>query len=376
MLPQPPLWLVLIAFICALGPLVFFHELGHFLVARWFRIPAETFSIGFGREIFGWTDRRGTRWKVGWLPLGGYVKFIGDMGPSSEPADLSHLTPEQRANAFQTRPVWQRFLVVLAGPATNFLLAIVIFAIFFAAFGVPRSPNVVGQVRAGSPAAQAGIRAGDRLVSVDGTATGSFEDLQREISLRPGAKVSVAVERQGKTVPIDVTVGSYLETDQFGQKHRIGLLGVQQGERIWEKPSPLMIIPEATRYTAVITRAMAEGLWQIISGRRGTEDIGGPIKIAQIAGQQATLGALPFVQLLALFSINLGFINLLPVPMLDGGHLLFYAVEAVRRRPLSARALDFAFRGGLALILALVLFTTLNDLGSLGLWDRLQRLIG
>jgi regulator of sigma E protease len=376
MLPQPPLWLVLVAFICALGPLVFFHELGHYLVARWFRIPAETFSIGFGNELTGWTDKQGTRWKVGWLPLGGYVKFVGDMGPSSQPSDLSHIPPEERDRAFQLRPVWQRFLVVLAGPAANFLLAVIIFAVFFAAFGVPRSPNVVGQVKPDSPAAHAGLQPGDRIAIVDGNSTRSFEDLQREVSLRPGESVPLVIVRDGRQLPLRVTLGSYDDKDQFGQHHKIGQLGILQAERVWERPNPVMIVPEAVRYTWVITRSMAEGLWQIVTGGRGTEDVGGPIKIAQIAGQQASLGALPFVQLLALFSINLGFINLLPVPMLDGGHLFFYAVEAVRRRPLSARALDLAFRGGLALILALLVFTTINDLGSLGLWDRLQRLIG
>jgi regulator of sigma E protease len=376
MLPQPPLWLVLVAFICALGPLVFFHELGHYLVARWFKIPAETFSIGFGREITGWTDRQGTRWKVGWLPLGGYVKFVGDMGPASNPADLEHVPPELRDRAFQVRPVWQRFLVVLAGPAANFLLAVIIFALFFTAFGVPRSPNAVGGVTPNSPAAHVGLRVGDRITMVDGNSVGSFEDLQREVSLRPGETVPIVVVRDERPMSLRVTLIAYDEKDQFGQRHSVGRLGIVQPARVWERPNPVMIIPEAVRYTAVITRSMAEGLWQIVTGRRGTEDVGGPIKIAQIAGQQASLGALPFVQLLALFSINLGFINLLPVPMLDGGHLFFYAVEAVRRRPLSARALDLAFRGGLALILALVLFTTLNDLGSLGLWDRLQRLIG
>jgi regulator of sigma E protease len=376
MLPQPPLWLVLIAFICALGPLVFFHELGHYLVARWFKIPAEVFSIGFGNELFGWTDKQGTRWKVGWLPLGGYVKFVGDMGPAGDPADLSDIPIADRHRAFQLRPVWQRFLVVLAGPAANFALAVIIFAVFFAAFGVPRSPNVVGEVKADSPAAHAGLMTGDRITMVAGNSISSFEDLRREISLRPGESVPIIVVREEHQIPLRVTLGAHDERDEFGGHHRIGQLGVLQAERVWERPSPLMIVPEAARYTAVITRSMAEGLWQIVTGRRGTEDVGGPIKIAQIAGQQASLGALPFVQLLALFSINLGFINLLPVPMLDGGHLLFYAVEAVRRRPLSARALDLAFRGGLALILALVLFTTLNDLGSLGLWDRLQRLIG
>ena len=376
MLPQPPLWLILIAFICALGPLVFFHELGHYLVARLFRIPAEVFSIGFGREIFGWTDKQGTRWKVAWLPLGGYVKFVGDMGPASNPADLSHLPPEVRDRAFQVRPVWQRFLVVLAGPLANFLLAILIFAALLAIVGMPRAPNVVEQVQAGSPAERAGLKPGDRIDSVADQEVSSFGDLQRIVLMRPHERVVIRINRSGQELSIRATLGERVERDRFGQSFRIGVLGVIQTHQVLERVPPAQIVPAATVYTITITRSMIEGLGQIISGRRGTEDVGGPIKIAQIAGQQASLGALPFVQLLALFSINLGFINLLPVPMLDGGHLVFYAVEAVRRRPLSARALDWAFRGGLAIILALVVFTTLNDLGSIGLWDRLQRLIG
>lgn len=376
MLPQPPLWLILIAFICALGPLVFFHELGHYLVARLFRIPAEVFSIGFGREIFGWTDKQGTRWKVAWVPLGGYVKFVGDMGPAGNPADLSHLPPEVRAKAFQLQPVWQRFLVVLAGPAANFLLAILIFAALMAIVGMPRAPNVVELVQPGSPAERAGLKPGDRIDSVANQDVSSFADLQRIVLMRPNETVVLRINRSGQELSVRTTLGVRTERDRFGQSYRIGMLGVIQTQQVLERVPPAEIIPAATIYTFVVTRSMIDGLGQIISGRRGTEDVGGPIKIAQIAGQQASLGALPFVQLLALFSINLGFINLLPVPMLDGGHLVFYAMEAVRRRPLSERALDWAFRGGLAVILALVVFTTLNDLGSIGLWDRLQRLIG
>ena len=376
MLPQPPLWLILIAFICALGPLVFFHELGHYLVARLFRIPAEVFSIGFGREIFGWTDKQGTRWKVAWVPLGGYVKFVGDMGPASNPADLSHLPPEMRDRAFQVRPVWQRCLVVLAGPLANFLLAILIFAALLAIVGMPRAPNVVEQVQAGSPAERAGLKPGDRIDSVADQEVSSFADLQRIVLMRPNETVTIIINRSGRELSVETRLGVRTERDRFGQSYRIGMLGVIQTQQVLERIPPVEIIPAATIYTFAVTRSMIDGLGQIISGRRGTEDVGGPIKIAQIAGQQASLGALPFFQLLALFSINLGFINLLPVPMLDGGHLVFYAVEAVRRRPLSARALDWAFRGGLAVILALVVFTTLNDLGSIGLWDRLQRLIG
>jgi regulator of sigma E protease len=375
MLPQPPLWLILIAFICALGPLVFFHELGHYLVARLFRIPAETFSIGFGRELIGWTDRQGTRWKVGWLPLGGYVKFVGDMTPASNPADLESIPPELRDRAFQVRPVWQRFLVVLAGPAANFILAIAIFAAFFVALGAPRT-NVVGAIVPNTPAVEAGLRPGDKILSVAGRGTPDFDDVRSVVMLRPNQTIPVRFERDGVVREIEVHLQSDTVVDRFGQKFERGLLGVYPTTGVLQRPPVYEAVPEAVSYTVRITRSMIDGLGQIVTGARGTEDVGGPIKIAQIAGQQAALGALPFVQLLALFSINLGFINLLPVPMLDGGHLFFYTVEAVRRRPLSARALDWAFRGGLALILALVAFTTINDLGSVGLWDRLQRLIG
>jgi regulator of sigma E protease len=376
MLPQPPLWLILVAFVCVLGPLVFFHELGHYLVARLFGIPAETFSIGFGHELVGWTDRQGTRWKIAWLPLGGFVKFVGDMTPASTPGDIEQIPPELRDRAFQLRPVWQRFLVVLAGPVANFVLAIAIFATFFVTVGMPATSNAVVQVQQGSAAEQAGIRPGDRILQVADRDTSTFEDVSDTVLLRPGEKTTVLVNRDGTMLRLPLVIRTAVERDRFGQTYRVGRLGILGGERTYVKLPAVKLLPAATVYTFKITRGMIDGLWQVISGRRGTEDLGGPIKIAQIAGQEATLGALPFAQLLALFSINLGFINLLPVPLMDGGHLFFYAVEAIRRRPLSAQALDWAFRGGLAVILALMIFLTLNDLGSIGLWDRLQRLIG
>ena len=375
MLPQPPLWLIVVAFVCALGPLVFFHELGHYLVARLFGISAETFSIGFGHELFGWTDRQGTRWKVAWLPLGGYVKFVGDMTATSGPEELEKIPPELRDRAFQLRPVWQQFLVVLAGPAANFLLAIVIFAAFFMTLGAPRT-NVVGAIVPNTPAAQAGLRPGDKILSVAGRNTPEFDDIRTVVMLRADETVPIKFERGQAIDVVQVHLKSQTDTDPYGQKFNRGLLGVYPTTGVLEPLPMYQAIPESAHYTLLITRSMIDGLAQIARGHGGTQDVGGPIKIAQIAGQQAALGALPFVDLLALFSINLGFINLLPVPMLDGGHLFFYAVEAIRRRPLSARALDWAFRGGLAVILALVVFTTVNDLGSLGLWDRLQRLIG
>ena len=376
MLDQPPLWLIAIAFLCAIGPLVVIHELGHYWVARLFGVGAEAFSIGFGKELAGWTDKRGTRWKIAAVPLGGYVRFVGDENAASTPADPGSVAASDRDRSFHLKPVWQRFLIVLAGPMANFLLAILIFAAFFAAYGVPRTPNLVGNVQPGSVAEQVGLQPGDRIESVAGQEIESFEDLRRIVALRPGETVDIAVERDGRSDVLTAQLGVLVERDQFGQEYRIGLLGVAATDRVMQQVSPLALIPAAAEYTVDLTRSMIEGLWQIISGRRSVKDLGGPLKIAQIAGQQATLGTLEFIQLVALISINLGFINLLPVPMLDGGHLLFYTVEAVRRRPVSVRAQDWAFRGGLALLLALLVFTTINDLASFGLWDQLGRLIG
>ena len=376
MLSQPPVWLILIAFVCALGPLVFIHEMGHYLVARWFGVGAETFSIGFGREITGWTDKRGTRWKVGWLPLGGYVKFIGDEHAASAPGDLLKLTPEERDRSFHHKPVWQRFLIVLAGPLSNFLLAIAIFMVFFASFGAPSSPPVVGEVQAESAAAKAQIQPGDRILSIAGRSTPTFEELRSFVVLRPGETVTVRLQREQQVRDIRLTLGTDVEEDRFGQSYKRGLLGVTPAGVVFEPVPPLRLIPEATTYVVKLTRTMLDALWQIITGRRSVKELGGPLKIAQVAGQQATLGLVAFVSLVALLSINLGFINLLPVPMLDGGHLLFYGIEAVQRRPVSPRAQDWAFRGGLAFILALLLLTTVNDLGSFGLWEGLGRLIG
>ncbi|RST31079.1 RIP metalloprotease RseP [Sphingomonas ginkgonis] len=375
MLPQPPVWFIAIAFIAALGPLVFFHELGHYLVARWFGIGAETFSIGFGREIAGWSDRRGTRWQIGWLPFGGYVKFTGDMDPASQGA-RKDLPPEVAVRSFHTKPWWQRFLVVLAGPMANFLLAILIVAGLFAIQGEPRTPPVVNMVQPGSAAAQAGFRPGDRIVAANGRGIDDFSQLSEFVMLRPGADVTIQFVRGGQTFSTTAHVRREVQRDRFGQTFQIGRLGIYATGRDYQRVSPLRLLPDAAGFTVRMTRSMVDGIWQIVTGRLSADQIGGPLKMAQIAGQQASLGLVDFVWLLALFSINLGFINLLPVPMLDGGHLAFYLAEAVRRRPVSERAQEWAFRGGFAALLTLLLFTTVNDLGSLGLWERLERLIG
>ena len=373
MLAQPPVWLIAVAFVCAIGPLVFIHELGHYLVGKLFGVGAETFSIGFGHEIGGWTDRSGTRWKVGWLPLGGYVRFIGDEDHAGEGGKRESTA---QGDSFAAKPVWQRFLIVLAGPMANFVLAIAIFACFFAAFGMPTTPNVVTSVIPNSAAASSGLQPGDRIEVVAGYATPTFEDVQRVVALRPAEVVTIRISRGTSIRDIRTRLGVDEEQDRFGQKFRVGRLGFYATGREIRKVPAGQLIPQAVKSTWIMTTTMMQGVWQIVTGRRSTKDLGGPLKMAQVAGQQASLGPFQFVQLLALFSINLGFINLLPVPVLDGGHLLFYAVEAVRRRPVSVQAQEWAFRGGLALLLALLLFTTVNDLGSFGVWERLGRLIG
>ncbi len=376
MLSQPPLWFILVAFLAALGPLIFIHELGHYYVARLFGVGAESFSIGFGREIAGWTDKRGTRWKVGWLPLGGYVKFVGDLNPASMPGEFEEVAAEDRKRSFHHRPVWQRFLIVLAGPLANFVVAILIFAVFFALLGIPRTANVVTAIEAGSAAQSAGVRAGDRILSIAGRETTTFEDISQVVMLRPDASVQLQIERSGRLQTIPVKIGVAEETDQFGQKFRVGRLGVYGGQRQYSSLPATQLLPAAAGFTWSMTRSIVDALGQIVTGRRSVKELGGPLKMAQIAGQQASLGLFEFVYLVALFSINLGFINLLPVPMLDGGHLALYTIEAVQKRPVSLRAQEWAFRGGLAVLLALLLFTTLNDLGSFGLWERVERLIG
>jgi len=301
------------------------------------------------------------------------VRFIGDENAASQPAPNQ---PVADSRAFHGRPVWQRFLVVLAGPLANFLLAIIIFAAFFATVGMPRTPPVIGQIMPGSAAASSGLIVGDRITRIGAEQVDTFEDIFRYVVLRPGQAVEVDVLRGGRPVRLDVRLGSATERDEYGQSYRVGRLGILQPKRVTERPTTAELIPASVGFTYQMTRSMIAGLGQVIGGERSMKEFGGPLKVAQIAGQQAALGPFEFIQLLAFLSINLGFINLLPVPMLDGGHLAFYAVEAVRRRPLDSGTLDWAFRGGLALLLALLVVLTVNDLSSFGLFDRLGRLIG
>lgn len=373
----PGLLITVIAFLLALGPLIFLHELGHYLAGRWFGVKAEAFSIGFGREIFGVTDRRGTRWKFGWLPLGGYVRFAGDMNPASQPsADWLALPAAERNRTFQAKPVWQRAIIVAAGPLTNFLIAIVILAGFALAYGEVRTPPVVGSVLEKSAAARAGLRPGDRITGINGRSVERFDDLARYVISRPGEHASLDVVRDGDKIALPIDIGVSEQRDRFGNSYKFGLLGVGATGQVIVPVSLTEAPAVAVRRTGAILTMMVDGLGQIVTGRRPVSEMGGPLKIAQLSGEQMAGGIDDFIGFVALISINLGFINLLPVPMLDGGHLLFYAFEAVRRRPVDARVQEWAFRSGLLLILSLMVLVTFNDLSSFGLWRGLAGLIG
>jgi regulator of sigma E protease len=376
-MPDIPLWLYPVAFLAVLGPLVFVHEYGHYIVGRWCGVKADTFSIGFGRKIIGWTDRRGTEWKIGWLPLGGYVQFAGDRDAVSQPdADWQQLPAEQRSHTFPAQPVWKRALIVLAGPMTNFLFAIAIFAALFMTYGIPQTPPVIGAVEPQSAAQEAGLRIGDRIVSINGRSMSIFEDIPMAVSTDLGKPADLAIEREGERLDITLRPRVISETDQFGNKVERAVLGVRSGAPVYTAVGPLTAIQTGAAHTWGLVRLTGDILGQFVTGQRSVKEMGGPIRIAKQSGEVATLGVAVLISFTAFISINLGFINLLPLPMLDGGHLAFYAYEAIRRRPAPPQAQEWAFRFGFAAIVTLMLVVTFNDLGSIGVWDRIARLIG
>lgn len=366
MLESPGILTTLLAFVLVLGPLVFIHEFGHYIVGRWFGVKANVFSIGFGKELFGWTDKRGTRWKLSALPLGGYVQFAGDMNPASQPsADWLALPAEERNRTFQAKALWQRALIVLAGPITNLIFAVLILASFTYAYGKVEVQPVIGQVMAGSVAERAGLKDGDRVVSIRGKAMGSFLDVRLEIGQFPGDPLEMVILREGRQVEIATTASVKVESDRFGNTQKIGFLGI--GPKSFEviPVGPGTALVEGVKQTGGIIGMMVTGIGQIITGKREVKELGGPIKIAKYSGEQLVSGWQAFIGFVALISINLGFINLLPIPVLDGGHLAFYAAEAIRRKPVGARGQEWAFRTGIALVMALMVFVTFNDVASL-----------
>lgn len=349
------------AFIVVIGLVVFFHELGHFLAARACGVGVKIFSIGFGPEIFGWNDRHGTRWKLSWLPLGGYVMFEGDANAASTPdaEAVAAMTPEERARALPLKPLWQRMIVVAAGPIANFILAFVVFTLLFAFSGVRLLSTYVGGVEKPSPAYAAGIRPGDKITAVDGKAVKLFiPDLVTAIRESKGKTLTVAIERDGRAFDVVFAPG-------MRDGHRsIGVSPDDQSpEKLVAQPIPLLKAPLLGAYQCYgIVDVSLTYVWRIVSRQADGHELGGPIRIAKAAKSAASTGFYSLFYLIAVISVSIGLINLFPIPLLDGGHLLYYACEGVLGRPLSERVQDVGFRLGLALVLGLMIFATWNDL--------------
>jgi regulator of sigma E protease len=362
-------WLLsyLLPFLAVLTAIVFVHEMGHYLVARWNGVAIQAFSVGFGRELIGWTDKHGTRWKISAIPLGGYVRFVGDMNAASTPdADLiTKADPELAPRLFANKNVWQRIAIVAAGPAANVILTFLILYALLLGYGRYTIPAVVGEVIVGSVAEAGGLEAGDTILSVDGFAVRGFEDFQRLVATSPERPVTILLDRDGIEQSLVIVPEAAETVDRFGNSQRIGRLGVsrdvsEQDVQLF-RPGPVEAIGMTVEEIRFIIERTAAFLGDFFVGRGDVEQLGGPVKVARVSGEVATLGVVALINLTALLSLNIGIFNLLPVPMLDGGHLLYYLVEAVRGRPLSQRIQEIGFRFGFALVLALTIFTFFND---------------
>jgi regulator of sigma E protease len=358
----------LVPFLFVLSLVVFFHELGHFLIARWCGVRILVFSIGFGPEIVGFNDRYGTRWKIAAIPLGGYVKFFGDENAASVPdtEQLAGMDEGEKSQSFVFQPVAKRAAIVVAGPMANFLLAIVIFAGIFMLYGKQSMTARVDSVQADSAAAAAGFQPGDLVVAINGGAIGDFADMQRVVSESAGQPLTITVERKGTQLVLKATPALKEIKDNFGNVHRIGILGITRSTaaedlKFQPVPPPQAAWMGVQETWFVIDRTLSY-IGGVVIGREAADQLGGPIRIAQMSGQVATAGFVALIHLAAVLSVSIGLLNLFPVPLLDGGHLLFYSIEALRGRPLSERAQEVGFRIGLAIVLMLMIFATFNDI--------------
>lgn len=357
----------IIPFLAVLTVIVFVHEMGHYLVARWNGVAIQAFSIGFGRELVGWNDRHGTRWKISAIPLGGYVRFAGDMNASSMPdPDAPEMRdPALAPHLFVNKSVWQRIAIVAAGPIANVLLTFVILYALLLGYGRHTVPAVIGEVVAGSVAEAAGFESGDRILAVDGYVVRGFEDFQRYVATSPAREVEIELERDSSTRVVKLTPEPVVIQDRFGNDQRIGRIGVSRDIADTDiqlyHPGPIEAIGMTVEEIRFIIQRTGAFLGDFFVGRGDVEQLSGPVKVAKVSGEVATLGVVALINLMALLSLNIGIFNLLPVPMLDGGHLMYYFIEAVRGRPLSMRVQEMGFRFGFALVMALMVFTLFND---------------
>ena len=358
----------LIPFLFVLTVVVFVHEMGHYLVARWCGIGSQAFSIGFGPELIGFTDKHGTRWKISAIPLGGYVKFIGDESATSSPVDVNNasLSVDEQRRAFHTQPVWKRAATVFAGPACNIILTVGSFSVFFALYGRQISDPLIAGVQPGSPAAEAGFEAGDRFISVDGEKITTFSDVPRIVSGRAGDKLNFTVERDGKMVDLQAVPAIVERTDPLGNKIKLGAIGVETTEAVGNfrriEYGPLESVAQAVMETGYIIGRTGEFFQRFAVGREDKCQLGGPVKIANMAGKAASQGFDWLIQLMAMLSVGIGLLNLFPLPPLDGGHLVFYAVGAIKGSRVSAAARDFFYRAGFLLVMGFMGFVLFNDL--------------
>ncbi|HTO32662.1 MAG TPA: RIP metalloprotease RseP [Pararhizobium sp.] len=361
----------IVPFLLVLTLLVFVHEMGHYLIGRWSGIRILTFAVGFGPELVGYTDRQGTRWKICAIPLGGYVKFFGDEDAASTPdyERLASYSEAERDRTFLGAKLWKRAATVAAGPIANFLLAIAIFAVLFSIYGKPVADPVVSEVKENSAAASAGVKPGDLLVSIDGNAVTTFDDVRRYVSVRPEMPITIQVKRDEQLLDLTMVPQRTEITDQFGNKMELGIIGIltnqESGNFRVKTFGPLEAVGQGAIESWHIVTGTFDYLANLVTGRMKADQLGGPIRVAQASGQMATIGVAAVLQLAAVLSVSIGLLNLMPVPVLDGGHLMFYAVEAVRGKPVGPGTQDIAFRIGFAMILMLMVFATWNDISLL-----------
>lgn len=367
----------IVPFLFVLTIVVFFHELGHFYAARRCGVRVEVFSVGFGRAITSWYDKHGTQWKIGWMPLGGYVKFFGDENEASAPDEkkLAALEEDARQDTLFYKPLWQRAIVVAAGPVANFILAILIFASLYTLFGQRVTDPVVGVVVEESAAQRAGLQVGDLILEIDGEAISTFAEVRRLVTVNANVPLEFTVDRGGAELSLTAIPDRVLEVDRFGNEYHLGRLGVAvnatEDSIRHVRYNPVTALWMGVEESYFIVEQTFVVLGRIIMGRESAESLGGPIRIAQLSGQTATLGLIALINLTAVLSVSIGLINLFPIPMLDGGHLAFYAYEAVAGKPMSAKAQDIGMRIGLSMVLTLFVFVTWNDLSRLKIFERL-----
>ena len=363
----------LIPFLILIMIVVFIHEYGHYYFAKKYGVGVTDFSIGFGKEIFGWNDKSGTRWKLCWIPLGGYVKFFGDRNVFSQ-ADQEKLikqyNDEDRKKLFVLKPLYQRVLIVFGGPLANFILALLIFFSIYTFIGKDFTPAVINEVQNDSPAMIGGLKQNDIILEIDGNEVQSIMDVSKYITMSSADIIDFKVKRFSDEIILKIKPNTVLGEDNLGNKIQKRMVGIQLGAYNNEinhvKLGPVKALYHAANEVIYVSTASLKYIGSMIIGKADTSQLGGPIRIAKISGQVAEFGVLAFISMMAYISISLGLVNLFPIPMLDGGHLMFYTFEKILGRPLSQKTQEGFFRIGMILLLTLMFFTTFNDLKDLG----------